>query len=80
VVIKEPGSGRIQLLPEVQGKGKEKVAEEQVAHDLLTLQTPKFIFQRRSPMPTESSEHADSPSLDAELAFTDSEMKSEEEV
>ncbi|GKB53570.1 hypothetical protein Tco_0904323, partial [Tanacetum coccineum] len=83
VVIKEPGSGRIQLLPEVQGKGKEKVAEEQVAHDLLTIQTPKpknptyqFIFQRRTPMPTEPSEHADSPSLDAELALIDSETKS----
>ncbi|GJU91303.1 retrovirus-related pol polyprotein from transposon TNT 1-94 [Tanacetum coccineum] len=87
VVIGEPDSGRIQPLPEVQGKGKEKVAEEQAAHDLLTLQTPKpknpadqFIFQRRTPMPTEPSEHADSPSLDAELALTDYETKSEEEV
>ncbi|GKA88739.1 hypothetical protein Tco_0810503 [Tanacetum coccineum] len=41
VVIKEPDSGRIQLLSEVQGKGKKKVAKEQAAHDLLTLQTPK---------------------------------------
>ncbi|GJU88640.1 hypothetical protein Tco_1301063 [Tanacetum coccineum] len=31
-------------------------------------------------MPTKPSEHADSPSLDAELAFTNSETKSEEEV
>ncbi|GJS41271.1 hypothetical protein Tco_0566314 [Tanacetum coccineum] len=31
-------------------------------------------------MPTESSRHAESPSLDAELALTDSEMKSDEEV
>ncbi|GJZ34899.1 retrovirus-related pol polyprotein from transposon TNT 1-94 [Tanacetum coccineum] len=69
---------------EVQGKGKEKVAEEQAAHDLLTQQTPKpknpsyqFIFQRRTPMPTE---HVDSPSLDAELSLTDSETKLEEEV
>ncbi|GJS43524.1 hypothetical protein Tco_0568567 [Tanacetum coccineum] len=68
-------------------KGKEKVAKEQAAHDLLTLQTPKsknpanqFIFQRRTPMPTEPFEHADSPSLDAELALTDSETKSKEEV
>ncbi|GJV91123.1 retrovirus-related pol polyprotein from transposon TNT 1-94 [Tanacetum coccineum] len=44
-------SGRFQPLLEVQGKGKEKVIEEQAAHDLLTLQTPKkhspadqFIF------------------------------------
>ncbi|GKE35633.1 retrovirus-related pol polyprotein from transposon TNT 1-94 [Tanacetum coccineum] len=38
VVIREPESGRIQPLPEVQGKGKEKVVEEQAAHNLLTLQ------------------------------------------
>ncbi|GJT75567.1 hypothetical protein Tco_1042292 [Tanacetum coccineum] len=31
-------------------------------------------------MPTEPSEHADSPSLDAELSLTDSETESEEEV
>ncbi|GKF96297.1 retrovirus-related pol polyprotein from transposon TNT 1-94, partial [Tanacetum coccineum] len=87
VVIREPDSRRIQPLPEVQGKGKEKVVEEQAAHDLLTLQTPKpnnpvdqFIFQRRTPMPTEPSEHADSPSLDAELSLIDSEMESEEKV
>ncbi|GJX83225.1 E-beta-farnesene synthase [Tanacetum coccineum] len=51
VVIREPESGKFQPLPEVQGKGKEKVSDEQVALDLLTLQTPKkkgpayqFIF------------------------------------
>ncbi|GKD29247.1 retrovirus-related pol polyprotein from transposon TNT 1-94, partial [Tanacetum coccineum] len=56
VVIREPDSGRIQPLPDVQGKGKEKVSDEQVALDLLTLQTPKkkspaeqYIFQRRTP-------------------------------
>ncbi|GKE14014.1 retrovirus-related pol polyprotein from transposon TNT 1-94 [Tanacetum coccineum] len=59
MVIREHDSGRIQPLPEVQGKGKEK---------------------RCTPMPTEPSEHADSPSLDAELALTDSETESEEEV
>ncbi|GJY00873.1 hypothetical protein Tco_0359025 [Tanacetum coccineum] len=71
----------------VQGKGKEKVVEEQVAHDLLTLQIPKkkslagqFIFQRRTPMPTEPTRHADSPSVDAELALSDSETESYEEV
>ncbi|GKB79469.1 hypothetical protein Tco_0946364, partial [Tanacetum coccineum] len=87
VVIREPDSGRIQPLLEVQGKGKEKVAEEQAAHDLLTLQNPKpknpadqFIFQRRTPMPTKPSEHAGSSSLDAELALTDSETKLDEEV
>ncbi|GJU85001.1 hypothetical protein Tco_1292547 [Tanacetum coccineum] len=41
VVFRESDSGRRQPLPEVQGKGKEKVIEEQVALDLLTLQTPK---------------------------------------
>ncbi|GJT23427.1 retrovirus-related pol polyprotein from transposon TNT 1-94 [Tanacetum coccineum] len=37
----EPESGKFQPLPEVQGKGKEKVSDEHVALDLLTLQTPK---------------------------------------
>ncbi|GKF85815.1 hypothetical protein Tco_0253642, partial [Tanacetum coccineum] len=53
VVIREPDSGKFQPLPDVQGKGKEKVSgdvqgkgkekvsDEQVALDLLTLQTPK---------------------------------------
>nr|GEZ90143.1 E-beta-farnesene synthase [Tanacetum cinerariifolium] len=34
VVTKEPESGKYQPLPEVPGKGKAKVSEEQVAHDL----------------------------------------------
>nr|GEX25680.1 hypothetical protein [Tanacetum cinerariifolium] len=38
VVIREPESGKYQPLPEVPGKGKAKVFEEQVAHDLLSLQ------------------------------------------
>nr|GEW36213.1 hypothetical protein [Tanacetum cinerariifolium] len=54
VVIRKPDSGRIQLLPDVQGKGKDK---------------------RRTPMPTKASGHAESPSLDAELALTDSETE-----
>ncbi|GJW71390.1 hypothetical protein Tco_0128307 [Tanacetum coccineum] len=41
VVIREPESGKFQPLPEVPGKGKAKVSDEQVARDLLTLQTPK---------------------------------------
>nr|GEW47268.1 Gag-Pol polyprotein [Tanacetum cinerariifolium] len=64
VVIREPESGKYQPLLEVQGKGKEKVTDEQVALDLLTLQTPKkkspanqFIFQRHTSTPTESSSH-----------------------
>ncbi|GKC42870.1 retrovirus-related pol polyprotein from transposon TNT 1-94 [Tanacetum coccineum] len=87
VVIRETDYGRNQSLPDVQGKGKEKVVDEQAVYDLLTLQTPKqkshadqFIFQRRTPMPTESSGHAESPSLDAELALIDSEMESDEEA
>ncbi|GKD86402.1 hypothetical protein Tco_1357556, partial [Tanacetum coccineum] len=87
VVIREPDSGRIQPLLDVQGKGKEKVNDEQVALDLLTLQTPKkkrlaeqYIFQRRTPTTTEPSGHAESPSLYAELGLTDSETESDEEV
>ncbi|GKD55504.1 uncharacterized mitochondrial protein-like protein [Tanacetum coccineum] len=87
VVIRESDSGIIQPLPGVLGKGKEKVVDEQAAHDLLTLQTPKkksladqFIFQRHTSMPTKASRHAESPSLDAELALTDSEMESNNEA
>ncbi|GKC42114.1 hypothetical protein Tco_1059836 [Tanacetum coccineum] len=40
----------------------------------------QFIFQRRTPMPTKPSEHANSPSLDAELALIDNVTESEEEV
>nr|GEV13000.1 integrase, catalytic region, zinc finger, CCHC-type, peptidase aspartic, catalytic [Tanacetum cinerariifolium] len=84
VVIKKPDSGRIQLLPDVQGKGKENVVDEQAAHDLLTLLTPKnkspidqFIFQWRTPMLSKAYGHAEPPSLDVELALTDSEMESD---
>ncbi|GJQ95133.1 integrase, catalytic region, zinc finger, CCHC-type containing protein [Tanacetum coccineum] len=38
-----------------------------------------FIFQKRPPMPTESSVHAELPSMDAELNLTDSETESDEE-
>ncbi|GJR55279.1 retrovirus-related pol polyprotein from transposon TNT 1-94 [Tanacetum coccineum] len=78
VVLREPNSEKFQPLLEVQGKEKEKVVKEQGAHDLLTLQTlmkksptEQFIFQRCPPMPTESSAHAESPSMDAELNQTD---------
>ncbi|GJZ72485.1 hypothetical protein Tco_0636336 [Tanacetum coccineum] len=87
VVTREPESGKFQLLPEVQGKGKEKVGEEQAAQVLLNLQTPKkkspteqYIFQRRTPAPTEPSGHAESPSLYAKLGLTDSNTKLDEEV
>nr|GEX61429.1 E-beta-farnesene synthase [Tanacetum cinerariifolium] len=87
VVIREPDSGKFQPLPEVQGKGKEKVSDEQVTRDLLTLQTPKkvspaeqYIFQRRTPASTEPSGHAESSSIYAALGLTDSASKSNEEA
>nr|GEW28009.1 hypothetical protein [Tanacetum cinerariifolium] len=74
MVIRKPDSRIIQPLLDVQGKGKEKVIDEQGAHDLLTLQTSKkkshtdqFFFQRHTPMPTKPSRHAESPSLDEEV-------------
>ncbi|GJR40915.1 hypothetical protein Tco_1216599 [Tanacetum coccineum] len=84
----EPDSGKFQPLLDVQGKGKEKFSDEQVALDLLTIQTPKkkslveqYIFQRRSSTPTEPSGHDESSSsLYAELGLTDSETESDEEV
>ncbi|GJX70957.1 hypothetical protein Tco_0308128 [Tanacetum coccineum] len=87
VVFREPDSGKLQPLPEVQGKGKEKVGEEQAAQVLLNLQTPKkrnpaeqFIFQRRTPATTEPSGLVESLSLYAELGLTDSGTESDEEV
>nr|GEY11945.1 hypothetical protein [Tanacetum cinerariifolium] len=85
VVIREPESGKYQLLPEVPGKGKEKVTEEQVAHDLLSLQKPKkkssvdqYIFQRRASKPTGSSRHDESPYV--VLRQSDSEQESKKVV
>nr|GEW55491.1 monodehydroascorbate reductase [Tanacetum cinerariifolium] len=87
VVIRELDSRKFQPLPEVQGKGKEKVSDGQVARDLLTLQTPKkvspveqYIFQGLTPASTEPSGHAESPLIYAELGLTDSDSKSDEEV
>nr|GFA79647.1 hypothetical protein [Tanacetum cinerariifolium] len=61
-------SGKYQPLPEVPGKGKAKVSEEQDAYDLLSLQKPKkkspadqYILQRRIFEPAGSSLHDDSP-------------------
>nr|GFC95871.1 hypothetical protein [Tanacetum cinerariifolium] len=68
VVIGEPKSGKYQPLPKVPRNGKAKLTEEQVAHDLLSLQKPKkkspaeqYIFQRRISEPAGSSLHDDSP-------------------
>ncbi|GKE03556.1 hypothetical protein Tco_1395574, partial [Tanacetum coccineum] len=63
VVIREPEPGKFQPLPEVQGKGKEKVGEEQAAQVLLNLQTPK----KKKPAEYESdSEEEVSPEMNAE--------------
>nr|GEY74980.1 hypothetical protein [Tanacetum cinerariifolium] len=87
VVIREPEFGKYQSLPEVPKKGKENVSEEQVARDLLTLQTPKkkspddrYIFQRRTSTPTGSFGHNESSSLYVELGLIDSEEESDEDV
>nr|GFD28417.1 hypothetical protein [Tanacetum cinerariifolium] len=50
-----------QPLPEVQGKGKKKVSDEQVALDLLSLQTPK----KKSPADHEVESDEDVPGIDA---------------
>ncbi|GJS06099.1 hypothetical protein Tco_0362895 [Tanacetum coccineum] len=87
VVIREPESGKFQPLSKVQGKGKEKVGEEQAAQVLLNLQTPmkkspadQFIFQRRTPAPTEPSGLEESSSLYAKLGLTDSETEYDDDV
>nr|GEY06747.1 histone deacetylase 14 [Tanacetum cinerariifolium] len=61
VVIREPDSGKYQPLLEVQGKGKEKVTDEQVSLDLLTLQTLK----KKSPTDNEVESDEDVPGIDA---------------
>ncbi|GKB17770.1 hypothetical protein Tco_0851693 [Tanacetum coccineum] len=87
VVFRETDTGKFQPLPEVEGKGKEKVGAEQAARVLLNLQTPKkkspteqYIFQRRTSAPTEPSGHDESSSLYAELGLTKSDTESDEEV
>ncbi|GKC28852.1 hypothetical protein Tco_1036146, partial [Tanacetum coccineum] len=58
VVFRETNTGKFQPLPEVKGKGKEKVGAEQATQVLLNLQTPKkksqaeqYIFQRHEEIP-----------------------------
>ncbi|GJS98686.1 hypothetical protein Tco_0819856 [Tanacetum coccineum] len=87
VVFREPDSGKLQPLLEVQGKGKEKVGEEQAMQVLINIQTPKkknpaeqFIFQRRTPTTAEPSGLVESSSLYAELGLTDNGIESDEEV
>ncbi|GJT40005.1 hypothetical protein Tco_0939870 [Tanacetum coccineum] len=85
VVFRETDTGKLQPLPEVPGKGKEKVGEEQAAQVLLNLQAPKkkspaeqYIFQRRSHVPTDTSGREDSTSLYAELGLSGSDTDSDE--
>ncbi|GKC54639.1 hypothetical protein Tco_1077384, partial [Tanacetum coccineum] len=87
VVFRETDTGKFQPLPEVEGKGKEKVGAEQAAQVLLILQnakkkspTEQYIFQRLTSAPTEPSGHDESSSLYAELGLTESDMESDEEV
>nr|GEV21840.1 retrovirus-related Pol polyprotein from transposon TNT 1-94 [Tanacetum cinerariifolium] len=55
MMIREPDFGRIQSLPKVQGKGKEKIIDKQATHTLLDLNTLKkksaadqYIMQKRT--------------------------------
>ncbi|GKC05506.1 hypothetical protein Tco_0997116 [Tanacetum coccineum] len=87
VVFRETDTGKFQPLPEVPGKGKEKVGEEQAAQVLLNLQTPKkkssaeqYILQRRSHIPTTTAGSEDSTSLYAELGLYGSDTESDEEM
>ncbi|GKB80278.1 hypothetical protein Tco_0947173 [Tanacetum coccineum] len=86
VVIRETDAGKVQPLPEVPGKGKEKVGEEQVAQVLLHLQTTKkkspteqYIFQRHTPISYESAGQ-ESSSLYAERGVSGSDTESDEEI
>ncbi|GJS47739.1 hypothetical protein Tco_0597860 [Tanacetum coccineum] len=86
VVFREPNTEKLQPLPEVPGKGKEKVGEEQAAQVLLNLQTPKkkssaqqYILQRHTPVPHESADQETS-SLYAELGLSGSDTESDEEM
>ncbi|GJW99205.1 hypothetical protein Tco_0181013, partial [Tanacetum coccineum] len=85
VVFREPNTGKLQPLPEVPGKGKEKVGEEQAAQVLLNLQTPKkkssaeqYILQSRSQLPTVTASREESSSLYAELGLSGSDTESDE--
>ncbi|GJU69918.1 hypothetical protein Tco_1256177 [Tanacetum coccineum] len=87
VVFRETDTGKLQPLPEVPGKGKEKVGEEQAAQVLLHLQTTKkkspteqYIFQRHTPVPSEPAGHEESSSLYAELGLSGSDTESDDEM
>ncbi|GKG34985.1 hypothetical protein Tco_0437681, partial [Tanacetum coccineum] len=79
VVFREPDTGKLQPLPEVSGKGKGKVGEEQAAEVLLNLQTPKkncpadqYIFQRPESQPLPTPSVLAGPNLEhSEVEITD---------
>ncbi|GKG10173.1 hypothetical protein Tco_0338919, partial [Tanacetum coccineum] len=84
---RETNTGKLQPLPEVTGKGKKKVGEEQAAQVLLKFQTPKkkspteqYIFQRCSHVPTEIAGREDSTSLYAKLGLSGSDKDSDETI
>nr|GEX03969.1 hypothetical protein [Tanacetum cinerariifolium] len=84
---REPEPNKYQMLSEVPGKGKAKVTEEQVSHDLLNLQKPKlispadqYIFQRHTSTPIGSSKHDESSSLYAKLRLTKNKEEIKEDV
>nr|GEW25076.1 hypothetical protein [Tanacetum cinerariifolium] len=66
VVIREPDSRRIQPFLDVQGKGKEKVVDEQAAHDLLTLMTPKKRALQARPNPGDHDKGQTGPNPDVQ--------------
>ncbi|GJW36559.1 hypothetical protein Tco_0059479 [Tanacetum coccineum] len=88
ILQKYPDTGEsFQPLPEVPGKVKEKVGEEQAAQVLLHLQTTKkksptkqYIFQRHTPVPSKPVGHEESSSLYAELRLYGSDTESDEEM
>nr|GEX51544.1 hypothetical protein [Tanacetum cinerariifolium] len=76
----------IQSLPEVQGKGKKKLIDEQVAHTLLDLNTPKkkstvdqYILQKRNPETAKPTGPSSQPE-DEGIIMTNSETESDELV
>ncbi|GJT40011.1 monodehydroascorbate reductase [Tanacetum coccineum] len=87
VVFRETDIGKFQPLPDVPGKGKEKVGEEQGPKFFSTFLTPKrsaqrtnTLLQRRSYFPTATAGREDSSSLYAELRLYGSDTESDEEM
>nr|GEU52606.1 putative ribonuclease H-like domain-containing protein [Tanacetum cinerariifolium] len=86
VVIREPDSRRIQSLHEVQCKGQEKIIDEQVAHSLLDLNTPKkksvttqYILQKHTLVSAKHVGPSSQPE-DEGITMTNSELESDKIV